>query len=598
MTATTKQKSTLKGGEFIIKPTAASDVFIKDEITEDQQMLQRTTADFMENKVLPNLPKLDKHDQELMLRLLKEAAELGFLGASIPEEHGGSGLDFISDTIINEEIGTGYSFTAAYAAHTGIGTLPVMYYGTEAQRKKYLPGLANGSIKASYCLTEPGAGSDAMGAKTKAVLSPDGKHYILNGQKMWITNAGFADVFTVFAKIDGEKFTAFLVDAKSQGISLGAEEEKLGIKGSSTRQVFFNDVKVPVENVLGEIGKGHHIAFNALNIGRYKLGVLNLGGSKKACTIATKYANERIQFGVPIASFGAIRFKLAEMAVKAYAAESATYRIAGLMNNMAQSLAAQGTDPITAKMKTAEEYAIECAMLKVFNSEMIDYAVDETVQVFGGSGFSEEYPAARAYRDARISRIFEGTNEINRLLAIGMMVKKAMKGELDLVGPAWEVQKELMSVPDFSSGDSDDIFAAEKRAVQNAKKAVLMVAGAAVQKFMDKLEQEQEIIMDISDMLIELFVCESVLLRTEKLVSMKGADSCSLQMDLMKTFISDSLERMNLSGKHALAAFNEGDTLRIMMMGLKRFTKYDVYNTTAARRRIADKLTEANQYCF
>lgn len=598
MSATTQQKSTLKGGEFIIKQTAFNDIYTKDEMTEEQKMFAQTASDFMDNRVIPNLPKLDKHEQGLMLQLLKESAELGFLGASVPEAFGGLGVDIITDTMINEEIGAGYSFTAAYAAHTGIGTLPVMYFGTESQRKKYLPGLANGTIKASYCLTEPGAGSDALGAKTKAVLSPDGKHYILNGQKMWITNAGFADVFTVFAKVDGEKFTAFIVDAKSEGISLGAEEEKLGIKGSSTRQVFFADVKVPVENVLGEIGKGHRIAFSALNIGRYKLGVLNLGGSKEACTLAIRYAKERIQFGVPIASFGAIRYKLAEMAVKIFAAESATYRIAGLLNDMAHSLTAKGTDSITAKMQVAEEYSIECAMLKVFNSEMIDYVVDETVQIFGGSGFSEEYSAARAYRDARISRIFEGTNEINRLLSVGMMVKKALKGELDLVGPAWEVQKELMSVPDFSSGDSDDFFFTEKRAVQNAKKAVLMAAGAAVQKFMQDLEKEQEIIMDISDMLIELFVCESVLLRVEKLVSVKGPEACSLQIDMVKTFLSDSLERINISGKHALAAFNDGDTLRIMLMGLKRFTKYDVYNTTAARRRIADQLTEANQYCF
>jgi alkylation response protein AidB-like acyl-CoA dehydrogenase len=508
------------------------------------------------------------------------------------------GVDFNTDTFINLEIGRGHSFTAAYAAHTGIGTLPILYFGTEEQKKKYLPGLSDASIKASYCLTEPGSGSDALGAKTKAVLSEDGKHYIINGQKMWITNAGFADLFTVFAKIDGEKFTGFLIDSKAEGVSLGAEEDKLGIKGSSTRQVFFNNVKVPVENVLGEIGKGHKIAFNALNIGRYKLCVFTVSGSKEACSTAIKYANERIQFNVPIASFGAIKHKLAEMAVKIYAAEAATFRVSGLIEDDIHARVEAGTDKVQAKLLAAEEFSVECAILKVFGSEVLDYVVDEMVQVFGGTGFSEEYPAARAYRDARINRIFEGTNEINRLLSVGMLVKKAMKGEIDLFTPAMAVQKELMSVPDFSTPDADDTFGAERRALINVKKAILMTAGAAVQKFMQNLEKEQEIMMDISDMLIELFACESVLLKTEKLVSIKGEAACALEIDLTRTYISDSLERINLSGKHAITAFNDGDVLRIMLMGLKRFTKYDSFNTTAARRRIADKLIAEGKYCF
>jgi len=595
---TTETKAVLKGGEFLVKETPFQNVFIKDELSEEQQMFRQTAADFVTNRVGSLDKKVEKQEAGVVQQLMLETGELGLLGASVPEEYGGVGVDVSTDTVINEEMGMAHSFAAAFAAHTGIGTLPILYFGTEEQKKKYLPGLSSGELKAAYCLTEPGSGSDALGAKTKAVLSEDGKYYILNGQKMWITNAGFADIFTVFAKIDGEKFTAFIVDAKSEGISLGSEEDKLGIKGSSTRQVFFNNVKVPVENLLGEIGKGHKIAFNVLNIGRYKLGVLNLGGSKKTTSVSVKYANERIQFNVPISSFGAIKHKLAEMAIKSYVLDSAVYRTGGLLDDMIANLSAKGTDKVQAKLIAAEEYSIECAILKVFGSEVLAYVVDEAVQVFGGTGFSEEYPVARAYRDARISRIFEGTNEINRLLSVGMLVKKAMKGEVDLMTPAMAVQKELMSVPDFGSDDNEDFFAAEKKALKNARKAILMTAGAAVQKFMQNLEKEQEVMMNISDMLIELFVCESVLLRTEKLISIKGEAACAMQIDMTKTYISDAMEKINLSGKHAITSFNDGDTLRIMLMGLKRFTKYEPYNTIAARRRVADKLIEENGYCF
>lgn len=598
MNTITEKKQVLRGGEFLIKETSCQDIGTRDNLTDEQKMFAQTAEDFITNKVHPHVVRIDKGDHDLVVQLVKESGKLGLLGATVPEEYGGMGVDLITDSVINEEIGKGHSWAAAYAAHTGIGTLPILYFGTEEQKRKYLPALASGDIIAAYCLTEPGSGSDALGARTKAVLSEDGKYYVLNGQKMWITNGGFADIFTVFAKIDGEKFTAFIVDAKSEGIALGSEEDKLGIKGSSTRQVFFNNVKVPIENVLGEIGKGHKIAFNALNIGRYKLAVLTLGGAKKSTSVAVNYANERIQFNVPISSFGAIKHKLAEMAIKTYVCESAVYRAAGAIDEMIQSLAAKGTDKVQAKLLAAEEYAIECAILKVFGSEVLDYVVDEAVQVFGGTGFSEEYPVARAYRDARINRIFEGTNEINRLLSVGMLVKKAMKGELDLLTPAMAVQKELMSVPDFSTGDAEDFFAAEKKALQNAKKAILMTAGAAVQKFMQTFEKEQEVIMNIADMLIELYVSESVILRVEKLMNVYGRDACSLQIDMAKTYLSDAMERIHLSGKHAITAFNEGDMLRIMLMGLKRFTKYEPYNTVAARRRIADKLIAENGYCF
>lgn len=595
---TTQTNQVLKGGEFLITESTAEATFIKEQITDEQKMFQQTAEDFIGTKVFPNVQKIDKGDHALVIQLMKESGELGLLGAAVPEEYGGMGTDLVTDTVINEEIGKGHSWAAAFAAHTGIGTLPILYFGTQEQKNKYLPGLASGDIKAAYCLTEPGSGSDALGAKTKAVLSEDGQHYILNGQKMWITNGGFADIFTVFAKIDGEKFTGFIVDAKSEGISLGSEEDKLGIKGSSTRQVFFQNVKVPVENVLGEIGKGHKIAFNVLNIGRYKLCVLALGGSKKSCTTAIKYANERIQFNVPISSFGAIKHKLAEMAVKIYACDAATYRTAGLIDDKINALVEAGGDKVQAKLQAAEEYSIECAILKVFGSEVLDYVVDEAVQVFGGTGFSEEYPVARAYRDSRINRIFEGTNEINRLLSVGQLIKKAMKGEIDLFTPAMAVQKELMSVPDFGGDSSDDFFAAEKKALKNARKAILMTAGAAVQKFQQNLDKEQEIIMNVADMLIELFACESVLLKTERLMGIRGEAACALEIDLTRTHISDALERINLSGKHAITSFNDGDTLRIMLMGLKRFTKYEPYNTIAARRRIADKLIESGEYCF
>lgn len=598
MSTVTNKNALLKGGEFVIAETTYESVYTREDLSEEQVMFGETAREFVEKKVWPFVVEIDKGDHAKVVSLLEEAGELGLLGAAIPEQFGGFGADFNTDSVLAEEMGKSHSFGVAVAAHTGIGTLPILYFGTEEQKQKYLPDLATGAKKAAYCLTEPGSGSDALAAKTKAVLSEDGKYYTITGNKMWITNSGFADVFIVFAKIDGDKFTGFIVDADTENVKLGAEEDKLGIKGSSTRQVFFEGAKVPAENVLGEIGKGHKIAFNVLNIGRYKLCAMVLGGAKAATGKAINYANEREQFGQAIANFGAIKHKLAEMAVKIYAVESATYRTSGLINDMITNLVAEGKDAVEAKLIAAEEYSIECAMLKVLGSEALDYVVDETVQVYGGMGFSEEAPAARAYRDSRINRIFEGTNEINRLLSVGMLVKKAMKGELDLMGPAMAVQKELMSVPDFGSDEDSSVFAKEKKALKNAKKAFLMVAGAAVQKYMNKLDHQQEILMSASDVLMQIFTAESVVLRTEKLIAAKGEEAAAIHIDMAKTYVSDAMEQMNLSGKHAIVGFAEGDELRMMLMGLKRFTKLDPFNTIEARRRIADKLIDANQYAF
>lgn len=591
--------STLKGGEFLIKETEAKDVFIPEEWNEEQLMIAQTCHDFLAQHVWNNLDRIDAQEGGLMVDLLNKAGELGLLGISVPEEYGGFGKDFTTSMLATEILGAGHSFAVAISAHTGIGTLPILYYGNAEQKAKYIPKLATGEWKACYCLTEPGSGSDANSGKTNAKLSADGKHYILNGQKMWITNGGFADIFTVFAKIDNdENLSAFIVEKTFGGISLNPEEHKMGIKGSSTRQVFFNDCKVPVENLLSDRQNGFKIAVNILNLGRIKLAGAALGGSKETNTKAIQYANERQQFGRPISKYGAIRYKLAEQAIRIYAGEAAVYRASQNIEDAIKSLIAGGMDDAKAKLKGVEQFAVEAAIVKVHGSEVLDYVVDEGVQIYGGMGYSAEAPMDRAYRDARINRIFEGTNEINRLLAVGMLVKKAMKGEVDLFTPAMAVQKELMSVPDFGAVDSEDFFAAEKTALKNAKKAILMTAGAAVQKFMQNLEKEQEVIMNISDMLIELFTCESVLLRTEKLMSVRGEAACSLQIDMTRTYISDALERINLSGKHAVTAFNEGDTLRIMLMGLKRFTKYEPFNTIAARRRIADKLIEDNKYSF
>lgn len=598
MAVADKVKQVLKGGEFLIKNAQPHDIFTPEDFNEEQLMFKSMAQEFVEKHVWPNVIKMDKQEEGLMPKLLEEAGALGLLGAAVPESYGGMGLDLNTESILTEVLGAGHSFSVATAAHTGIGTLPILYFGSEAIKQKYLPKLATGELKAAYCLTEPGSGSDALAAKTKATLTEDGKHYILEGQKMWITNAGFADVFTVFAKIDGKLFTGFVVDADSENLRLGAEEDKMGIKGSSTRQVFFEGVKVPVENVLGEIGKGHKIAFNVLNMGRYKLSVATCGGAKASLNHSIKYSLEREQFGRPIAKFGAIRHKLAEMAIRIFATDAVNYRTSDMMAQKIEALKATGVDGVQAKLQAAEEYAIECAMVKVIGSEALDFVVDESVQVFGGNGFSEEFPVARSYRDSRINRIFEGTNEINRLLTVDMLLKRAMRGDIDLMTPAMAVQKELMSIPSFGGDMDESPLADETKAILKAKKAVLMAAGAAVQKFMQKLGKEQEILMNLADMLNEIYMAESILLRTQKMIAVKGEEACALEIDVTKTFFSDSLERIHLSGKHAVCAFAEGDELRMMLLGIKRFTKYAPFNTVAARRNIAAKLLETGAYCF
>jgi len=587
--------TTIQGGEWIIKEVKAADIFIPEEFNEEQLMVRDMCTQFLETEVLPVVERMDKLEPGLMPGLLAKAGEQGLLGVSVPEQYGGMGKDFITSTIVAEYLGGGYSFSVANAAHTGIGTLPILYFGTEAQRAKYVPKLATGAFKGSYGLTEPNSGSDALSAKTTAKLSADGTHYLLNGQKCWITNGGFADIYTVFAKIDGEQFTAFIVERGMEGFTLGPEEHKMGIKGSSTVQLYFQDCKVPVENVLGEIGRGHIIAFNILNIGRLKLGAATIGGARRALSTTLKYAKAREQFKLPIVKFGAIRHKLAEMAIRLWVGEAALYRVAKNIDEKEHELLAAGKDLSTALLGGAEEYAIECAILKVYGSEVLDFVVDEGVQIHGGNGYSDEYEISRAYRDSRINRIYEGTNEINRLLTVDMVLKRAMKGQLDLMGPAMNVQKELMSIPDFSD-EADAPFAKEHQAIDNFKKCILMVAGAAVQKLMMTLSKEQEILMNIADMSIVTYHAESALLRLEKLSKTKSEAELAVQTAIVKTYIYDAADAINKAGKDALNSFADGDELRMMHIGLKRFTKVDPFNTKEARRTICAQLVADDGY--
>ena len=589
----------IKGGEFLIRETSADNIFIPEEWDEEQLMIAETCTNFLAHNVIPNLKRIDEQEEGLMPHLMEEAGALGLLGISVPEVYGGFGKDFKTSMLVTEKLGAGNSFSVAFSAHSGIGTLPILYYGNDVQKQKYIPKLASGEWKGAYCLTEPGAGSDANSGKTQARLSEDGKYYLITGQKMWITNAGFADIFTVFAKIDDdENLSAFIVEKGFEGLSLNPEEHKMGIKGSSTRQVFFNECKVPVENLLSERQNGFKIAVNILNLGRIKLGGATVGAAKQIITTAVHYANEREQFGRPISKYGAIRYKLAQQAILTYASESAIYRACQNIEEATAMYVSSGLDEIKAKLKGTEQFAIEAAIIKVHASEMLDYVADEGVQIYGGMGYSAEAPMDRAYRDSRINRIFEGTNEINRMLTVDMMLKRALKGELDLMGPAQKVAGELTSIPDFGMAEEESLFSKEKKYISNFKKAILMVAGAAVQKLMTQLAKEQEVLMCVADMLIELYVSESLQLRVEKLAGLKGEDACKEQLDMMRVYINDAAEHIAKSGREAINSFTDGDERKMMMIGLKRFTKTEDINTTQARRNIAAKIIAENKYCF
>ena len=594
---TTLTTKALHGGAWIISESHPEQTFIREDFNEEQKMVLEMCHQFLNTEVLPIIDRIDKLEPGLMPSLVQKAGEQGLLSTSLPEEYGGLAKDFITSTLVNEGLGGGFSFSVAIAAHTGIGTLPILYFGTPEQKQKYIPKLGSGEWKGAYGLTEPNSGSDALSAKTTAKLSEDGKYYILNGQKCWITNGGFADVYTVFAKIDGEKFTGFIIERGMEGFTQGPEEHKMGIKGSSTVQLYFQDCKVPVENLLGEIGKGHLIAFNILNIGRLKLCAAALGGARRSADTAAAYAKTREQFKIPIAKFGAIRHKIAEMAIRIWVADAALYRTAFWVQDKEDELLASGKTFAEALLGAAEEYAIECSMLKVFGSEVLDFVVDEGVQIHGGNGFSDEYLISKAYRDSRINRIYEGTNEINRLLTVDMVLKRAMKGKLDLMGPAMTVQKELMSIPDFGAGEEGD-FANELKYIAQFKKAILMVAGAAVQKLMMQLEKEQEVLMNIADMAIETFHAESALLRTMKLAGERGLEAVSIERDVMQTYLYDAADRINKAGKDALNSFASGDELNMMHIGLKRFTKVAPFNSKDARRRICDKVLADPNYFF
>lgn len=588
----------IKGGEFIIRKSLPTEIFTPEDFSEEQRMISQMCTDFIQQEVAPHLERIDKMEEGLMPSIMEKAGELGLLGLSVPENLGGMGVDFNTSMLATEYLGKGHSFSVAYGAHTGIGTLPLLYYGNEAQKQKYIPKLASGEWKAAYCLTEPSAGSDANSGKTKAVLSEDSKHYILNGQKMWITNGGFANFFTVFAKIDDDKnLTAFLVEADSEGISLNPEEKKMGIKGSSTRQVFFNNVKVPVENMLSERENGFKIAINILNIGRIKLAAGVMGGAKQAITESVKYANEREQFGRPISKYGAIRYKLSEQVIRTYALESATYRVSQNIEEAIHALQEGGMEKGQATLKGIEQFAAECAMMKVAGSECLDYVVDEAVQIYGGMGYSAESSVERGYRDSRINRIFEGTNEINRMLTVDMILKRALKGELDLMGPAMQVANELMSIPSMEDS-SEGIFSVEEKMLEGFKKTILMVAGSAVQKLMQTLSKEQEVLMNIADIAIDTYLAESTLLRVQKALLTKNESELAVQIAIVKTLFFDLSDKIAKHAKDAIYSFADGDERKMMLMGVKRFTKTNDINPKEMRHIVAGKIIEANEYCF
>ncbi|MEO8516139.1 MAG: acyl-CoA dehydrogenase family protein [Flavobacterium sp.] len=591
-----------RGGQFLVKETKCENVFTPEDFSEEQIMMRDSVKEFVDKEIWPNKDRFEKKDYKFTEECMRKAGELGLLGVAVPEAYGGLGMGFVSTMLTCDYIsGATGSFSTAFGAHTGIGTMPITLYGTEEQKKKYVPKLASGEWFGAYCLTEPGAGSDANSGKTKAVLSEDGTHYKITGQKMWISNAGFCSLFIVFARIgDDKNITGFIVENDpSNGITMNEEEHKLGIRASSTRQVFFADTKVPVENMLSERGNGFKIAMNALNVGRIKLAAACLDAQRRVTSGAVKYANERIQFNTPIASFGAIRSKLAEMATSCYAGESASYRAAKGIEDRIIAREAEGASHQEAELKGVEEYAIECSILKVAVSEDVQNCADEGIQIFGGMGFSEDTPMESAWRDARIARIYEGTNEINRMLSVGMLIKKAMKGHVDLLGPAMKVAEELVGIPDFNTPDYSELFAEEKELLGKLKKAFLMVAGAAVQKYGPDLDAHQQLLMAASDMLIEIYMAESTILRTEKLAKSKGAENVKEQIAMAQLYLYNAVDIITQKGKESIISFAEGDEQRMMLMGLRRFTKYtNMPNVVGLRETITSKLVAENAYCF
>src|ERR1700752_4451891 len=585
-----------RGGSFPIPSTSPEDVFTPADITDDQRLIGQTAEEFVQKEVLPNVAELEAHKEGIMAQMLKRAGEIGLLGGTIPEEYGGSGLDKISATVLAEKLAGYASFAVSHGGHSGIGTIPIVYFGTEAQKKKYLPKIASGELLSCYCLSEPQAGSDSLAARTRAVLSPDGKNWILNGQKMWITNGGFADVYVVFAKVDGEKFSCFIVERGTPGFSAGAEEKKMGIKGSSTTPIFFENAPVPKENLLHQPGRGHVVAFNTLNAGRFTLGAYCVGGAKKILEASSKYSKERTAFGKRLCDFGLIKAKLGEMAIRIYAIESEVYRSAGMID-AAVANPAPGKDKGQQAMQVLEEYAIESSISKVAGSEMVDYVVDEAVQIFGGYGFHEDYPVARAYRDSRVNRIFEGTNEINRMLIIQMLMKRAMGGQLALIQAAMKLADEILAGPSFEESP-EGVLADEARVVANAKKMFLQAAGGAVQKFREKLADEQELVAALANVVMEVYAMESCLLRAQKAAAVKGEASSKTMIDAARVFITDAMERVEHEAKRAIAAVHEGDMLTTQMAVLRRFGKRPALDTIALRRSVAAAVQAQDRYPF
>ncbi|MBH11565.1 MAG: acyl-CoA dehydrogenase [Leeuwenhoekiella sp.] len=602
MAETADKKEILRGGQFLVKETACEDVFTPEDFNEEQKMMKETVKEFVDREIVPNKERFEHKDFALTEEVMRKAGELGLLGIAVPEEYDGLGMGFVSTMLVCDYIsGATGSIATAFGAHTGIGTMPITLYGTEEQKKKYVPKLATGEWFGAYCLTEPGAGSDANSGKTKAELSADGKSYKINGQKMWISNAGFCNLFIVFARIEDDKnITGFIVENDpSNGISLGEEEKKLGIHSSSTRQVFFNDTVVPIENMLAGRGEGFKIAMNALNVGRIKLAAACLDAQRRIIDMGVKYANERVQFKTPIAKFGAIKYKLAEMATNAYVCESASYRAAKNIEDRIAIRMADGNSHQEAELKGVEEYAIECSILKVAASEDMQNCADEGIQIYGGMGFSSDAPMEAAWRDARISRIYEGTNEINRMLAVGMLVKKAMKGHVDLLNPAMAVADELTGIPSFDTPDYSEVLSEEKAMIAKLKKVFLMVAGSAIQKYGPELEEHQQLLMAASDILIEIYMAESAILRTEKNVKRFGEDTQKEQIAMAQLYLYHAVDTINQKAKEGIVSFAEGDEQRMMLMGLKRFTKYQNQpNVVALRNTIAEKVTEENTYPF